>query len=214
MVTSVPAGIATSRTSACGLAPFSAAATIVSKASSDEPCSWKSSRTRQATSRSVRPVKRSSASAANIRSEIAAASRIVSISAGSFTARSRSTRPCVGTRLDATVLQRLVARDGEDVRLDPDRAAGEPRREVADHGARRLLEADPVEGLRLLGVAKVREERRLAVGGDEQRGVRAREPGEVADVDPARDEERLVEERREALDPGQLWPARNAIAVR
>ena len=107
-----------------------------------------------------------------------------------------------------------MARDGEDMCFDRDRPAREPGREVGDHGARRLFEADPVEGLRLLRVAEVREERRVAAGVDEQGGVRAREPGEVADVDPARDEERFVEERGEPLDAAQLWPARNAIAVR
>ena len=116
--------------------------------------------------------------------------------------------------LDATLLQGLVAHDGEDVRLDPDRAAGETRREIGDHGPRRLLEANAFDGLRLLGVAEVREERRVAVGGDEQRGVRAREPGEIADVDPARHEQRLVEKRGEAFDPAHPRPARNAIAVR
>ena len=107
-----------------------------------------------------------------------------------------------------------MARDGEDMCFDRDRPAREPGREVGDHGARRLLEADPVEGLRLLCVAEVGEERRVPAGVDEQGGVRAREPGEVADVDPARDEERFVEERGEPLDPAQPWPARNAIAVR
>ena len=92
-MTSVFAGISASRTSACGLAPFSAAATIVSNASSEAPYSWKSSRTRHASSRSVRPVNCSSASAAKTRSEIAAASRIASISSGSLIARSRSTSP-------------------------------------------------------------------------------------------------------------------------
>ena len=92
-VTSVFAGMATSRTSACGLAPFSAAATIESNESSEEPCSWKSSRTRQASSISVLPVNCSSARAAKTRSEIAAAARMLSSSAGSLTARSRSTIP-------------------------------------------------------------------------------------------------------------------------
>ncbi len=116
--------------------------------------------------------------------------------------------------LDPAFRQRLVTCDREDVRLDSDRPAGEPRGEIGDHRTRRLLETDPIEGLRLLRVAEVREERRLSVRVDEQGGIRAREPGQVADVDATRHEQRLVEERGELLDPAQLRPARNAIAVR
>ena len=43
---------------ACGCAPFGPAATIVSNAGASAPSSWKSSSSRQASSRSVRPTKR------------------------------------------------------------------------------------------------------------------------------------------------------------
>jgi hypothetical protein len=115
--------------------------------------------------------------------------------------------------LHPALLERLVRGDGEDVRLDADRAAGEARREVADDRAGGPLEAD-VERARPLRVAEVRVERRVSVRLHEDGRVRAREPGEVADVDQARDEERLVEERGEPLDPAHRLSARNSSASR
>ena len=107
------------------------------------------------------------------RSEIAAASRIVAISAGLLDRAQALDEPGLGDGLDAAVAQLLVRGDGDDVRLDPDRPAREPRREVADDRARGLLEADAVERARLLRVAEVGEERRLAVRLDEHGRVRA-----------------------------------------
>ena len=104
--------------------------------------------------------------------------------------------------LDAAFAQRLVACDGEDVRLDADGLPGEARGEVAEDRARGLLEAHAVERTCFLGVAEVRVQRRLAVRSDEHGRVGAREPGQVADVDDARDEQRLVEEGGEPLDAG------------
>ena len=86
-------------------------------------------------------------------------------------------------------------------RFDPDPLAREPFREGRHDGARRLLERYAVDVPRRLGIAEVRVQGRLARGLDEHRRVRADEPREVPDVDEARDEERLLQPAREALDP-------------
>jgi len=49
---------------------------------------------------------------------------------------------------------------------------------------------------------------------DEDGRVRAGEAGEIANVDTARDEQRLVEQSSEALDAAHRLLARNSIAVR
>ena len=102
---------------------------------------------------------------------------------------------------DAAVAQRVERGDAERVGLDSDRLAREPRRQVADHRPRGLLEANPFDRARPLRVAEVGEERRLAVRLDEHSGVRAREPGQVAHIDAARDEQWHLEERGQPLDP-------------
>ena len=81
-------------------------------------------------------------------------------------------------------------------------------------GARRRLEANAFESARLLRVAEVGVEDRLPVRIDEDGGVRAREPGQVADVDAAGDEQRLLEERGQPFEATHRCSARNAIAVR
>ena len=119
-VTSVFAGMATSRTSACGLAPFSAAATIESKESSDGA------------------VLVEELADAPGELDLGAARELLLGERGEDPVRDRGRRahalelgrlldrpqplddPGARDRLDAAVAQRLVARDGEDVRLDPD----------------------------------------------------------------------------------------------
>jgi hypothetical protein len=64
--------------------------------------------------------------------------------------------------------------------------------------ARGLHELDPVELSRLRRVAKVGEDTN-ALGLDEQRRVRARHPGQPADIDRRRDEQRLLELRAQAV---------------
>ena len=115
--------------------------------------------------------------------------------------------------VDTALPQLLVRGDGDDVGLDPDRPARQPRREVADHGARGLLEADALERAGLLRVAEVGEERRLAVGLDEHGRVRALETDQIADVDAARDEQRLVQQRGEPLDPAHCFASHSSASL-
>ena len=121
--------------------------------------------------------------------------------------------PGPGDGLDAAALQRLQRGHRHHVRLDPDRPSGEPRREVADDGAGRPLEPHALDRARPARVAEVREERGLAVGLHEHGSVRARKPGQIEDVDAARDEQRLLEQRGESLEPAHLR-IRNSRASR
>ena len=59
---------------------------------------------------------------------------------------------------------------------------------------------DALDRPRLLDVAEVGEEAR-AVRLDEERRVRAVEAGQIADVDEIRDEQRLLEQLAQAVDP-------------
>ena len=94
-----------------------------------------------------------------------------------------------GLRL--SLLQRLVARVGDRIRLEAD-AAREGLRELADQVALRLDDLDAVDCARSLEIAKVGEEPD-AVAVDDERGVRAVEADEVDDVHRVRDEQRLLE---------------------
>src|SRR5215217_7716661 len=100
--------------------------------------------------------------------------------------------------LGATGTESLVAGVRHRVRFERD-PSREQLAERAEEVARGLDDLDAVQGARLLGVTKVREQAH-AVLLDEQRRVRAPECGEVADVDGVGDEERLVHERAEAVD--------------
>jgi hypothetical protein len=82
-VTSVPRSTMRSVGCACGSAPFSPEATIVSNESSSAPCACRSSRSRQAISRSLRPTNVSAVSASKPRSAIRAALAIFATSSAS-----------------------------------------------------------------------------------------------------------------------------------
>jgi hypothetical protein len=96
--------------------------------------------------------------------------------------------------------------------LEPD-APFEELRDVADERTRGLRDLEPVECAGPLGVAEVGEEAHT-LRLDERGGVRAREAGQVADVDEARDEQRLLEQRLQALDAGHEPRTRNSSASR
>ncbi len=107
--------------------------------------------------------------------------------------------PLARNEVDPAPAQLLRERPGEDIRLEAD-ASAELLREPADQGALRLHRLDALDGSRLLDVAEVGEEPR-ALRFDEQRDVRAVEPGEVEDVDRVRDQKRLLEEGAQPCDP-------------
>ena len=125
-------------------------------------------------------------------------------------------------RLDAGVDERLVPRVRQVRLLEPDPPA---RQLLADRGeevARDLDERDALDLAAAGRVAEVREQRRAPVRLDEHGRVRALEPGQVAhvrlaaeDVRRPGDEQRLLEERGEPLDPASLRPCtRNSSASR
>jgi hypothetical protein len=106
--------------------------------------------------------------------------------------------------------------------LELDAASGEELSDRGNEPARYLGDLDALEGSRPICVAEVRVQRRAPVRLDEHGRVRAREAGEVADVGLATedvrrpgDEQRLVEERSQSLDPthGRL-STRNSSASR
>ena len=101
-------------------------------------------------------------------------------------------------RLDAVRGEGGMARVADEVGLEADRA-GELRGQVLQDRALRLLELDAVDRTGGFGVAKVGEQPHTLLV-DEQRGVRAREPGEVEDVRRIGDKQWLLERRAQALD--------------
>ncbi len=101
--------------------------------------------------------------------------------------------------LDPALPQLLGERPREDVRLEAE-AAREVLGEPPDQRALRLHRLDTLDGPCRLDVAEVGEEAH-PVGLDEQRGVRAVEAGQVADVDEIRDQQRLLEELAQPFDP-------------
>jgi hypothetical protein len=102
-------------------------------------------------------------------------------------------------RLDTAGIQPRVpfVRDGG--RLEADLAA-ELVGEALEQVALRLDDLDPVELVGALQIAEVGEQAN-AVGLDEERGVRAGETGQVADVDGIGDEERALERLAQPGDP-------------
>src|SRR5947207_635066 len=101
--------------------------------------------------------------------------------------------------LDASLPQLLGERPREDVGLEAE-AAREVLTEPADQRPLRLHGLDAVDAPRSLDVAEVGEEAH-PVRLNEERGVRAVEAGQVADVDEIRDQQRLLEELAQPFDP-------------
>ena len=97
-----------------------AAATTASNESPSAPASRKLRSTHHASSFSLRPLKRSLASAAKISSESALARRMLAISSASLTARNPSTRPVARHRVDPRVDERAVQRVREVLLLELD----------------------------------------------------------------------------------------------
>jgi hypothetical protein len=97
----------------------------------------------------------------------------------------------------ARLAEDLVARVADRVRLEPDRV-GDPAGEVAVDEALGLLDLNPCELPCPLGVAEVGEEPD-AVLLHQKRGVRALEARQVQDVRRRGDEQRLLEQRPEAV---------------
>src|SRR5581483_10886868 len=95
-----------------------------------------------------------------------------------------------GDELDARRGQQRVPLVRQRARLEAE-AAGEELGELSVDVAAGLDELDAVELARAGGVAEVGVEAG-ASGVDDERGVRAREPRQVADVDQVRDEQRLL----------------------
>ena len=92
--------------------------------------------------------------------------------------------------------------------LEPDSPSGEQLADLGEEVSRGLDEGHALDLAPPCRVAEVRVERCRRVRLDENRSIRALEPGQVADVrltaeDVRRpgDEQRLFEERRESLDP-------------
>ena len=150
----------------------------------------------------------------------AAAARIASSSPASLTARRRSTARSVGNELDPARGELRVRRDRSRPRprSRPVRARARPGGRRGRSGARWSIStaSTPASCAGRLDVAAVGEQQR-AVCVDEQRGIRALEPAQVADVHPVRDEQRVDLERGERA-PGArssralttLPPARRA----
>ena len=143
----------------------------VSKLSSSTPCACISVRSRQATSRSVRPTQVSAVSAWKAWSAARAARRTFSISASSFTARRPSTMPVVGTSSSPFEPSVCASENETRVGLEPD-AAVEPLGEIPRQRAPGQLGLHARHLLGVEHVAEVGEEPGLACRVDEQRGVR------------------------------------------
>ena len=105
--------------------------------------------------------------------------------------------PAAGYELDPTGRKRLVARVRERLRLETD-ATRQPLRQVAEEVAARLDRLDVPDRPGTVRVSEVREELD-AVALDEQRGIRAVETAEIANVHGVRDEERLLDRRLQTL---------------
>ena len=111
--------------------------------------------------------------------------------------------PALRDELETARRKGLVLRVGRRIGLEAD-PAGKPLGEVGEEVALRLDELGVLDGAARCGVAEVAEQAG-AVRLDEQRGVRARETDEVADVRAVRDEERLLERPPQALQSRAHW---------
>ena len=189
-MTRVPAPMTSELGSAWGWEPRSCAATIGGKLIPSAPTSWNVSWMLQATSRSLRPTSPSAAIRASTGSMSAAERLTASCSAVSFTSRSRSTAPVVGTGgAEAAADEALVLGDRHVGALEPDPlGAGGQVGKVLAGGAHDVALHLAHVHVRLersgaLGVAEVGEEGR-PVRADERDAVRAPEPRQVEDVRP------------------------------
>ena len=107
--------------------------------------------------------------------------------------------PVPGDRLDSAGVQPRVALEAQRRGLEADR----PREQLGERLeeiALGLDELGALDGAGALGVAVVGEELHALLV-DEQRRVRARQPGEVANVCRVGDEKRLLELGAQLLDP-------------
>ena len=111
----------------------------------------------------------------------------------------RFDEPAPGHELQAVGGEGLVLRVGDHVRLEAD-AARDVLADVGPDHAPGLDELDSLDGAAGLRVAEVAEQQR-PLRLDHERGVRAREPDEVADVRPARDEQGLFQRGPQPIDP-------------
>ena len=136
---------------------------------------------RRARSRSVTPGRIFRSISAKAWSVIAQAVRSSSISSSSFTILSRSTRGSSGT----SPAQPVEGGHAHARRLDADAGHGQPARHVGRlHG----LDVQPA---RLVDVAVVGHEQRRPVRPDQDGGVGAGQPGEIAHVDARGDQHRV-----------------------
>ncbi len=121
-------------------------------------------------------------------------------------------QPSARNELDPAGHERLVRGVRDRVGLEGD-PAGEPLGQVGEQGAFGDGELDPFDPARRLRIAEVAEEPHVA-GLDEDGGVRALEPGQVADVRRRGDEEWLLEQVTKTVDSiGHLF-TRNSSASR
>ena len=95
--------------------------------------------------------------------------------------------------------QELVVRVGHGVGLEPDRV-GDPPGEVAVDEPLGLFDLHALQLARPLDVAEIGEEPH-AIRLDEDSGVRALEAGQIEDVRRGGDEQRLLEQRPQAVYP-------------
>ena len=165
---------------------------------SSAPCACSSSRSRQASSRSLRPTNVSAVSASNARSAMRAARRTrcelvrVLDGAEALDDRRSSARasPC---RRSGSATRCTAA---PPPRTAPSPSASGRARRAATRFVERHLDVGHLA--RRLDVAEVGVERRLAAGLHEQRGVRAVEARQIDDVDEVGDEQRLRRATRPA----------------
>ena len=103
--------------------------------------------------------------------------------------------------IEAAGAEHLDLRERHDVRLEGDLAL-EPLRQVEHHRPPGQHRVDPEKLLGSLDVAEVREQLDRPLRVDQQCRVRRVEPGQVTDVDEARDEEPLAQRRAEPVETG------------
>ena len=217
--TSSPVPISRSPGSACGRAPFSPAAMIGGKEGSAPSSRILASQAR-ATSRSVRPARPRSIVQRKTPSASSEAAAIRSISSGSFTARSCSTRSPAGTRstpspsaASSRASCRTLSLASSKPTLPDIRAAicGTSSRSASGRS-----HSSPTSVRGALGVAEVGEEDPL-LATDQAGAVGPRETGQVADVRQVGDEElvelALRDQLGEAVRPAHT-PSCSAISFR
>ena len=197
------------------------APTTASKETPSAPPSRKLRSIHHASSRSLRPLNRSCASAANTSSDSALARHardLVVILDRAERLHETGDR----NRVDPRIRERAEERVREMLLLDQDPPSAQELADRGNEAARGFDDLGAVERPCTIRIAEVRVQRRRAVGLDEYGRIRAVQPGQVADVRlPAEDvrrpgdEQRLLEQRGESFDSGHSCPAtRNSIASR